>query len=156
RDRIDEETRALYEERSALLRDLLLSEDPETLARQRFAELDRAFLGLLTSNLEEAQAEGNEEAARSLQAIWDLVFHLMEETLPPEIRFLNQLMSTEGETEIDSLLQENRTLVTEQLVRLIEKMESGMREEGAPEAAAERLALVLEKAKEMVGEGDSA
>jgi 5'-deoxynucleotidase YfbR-like HD superfamily hydrolase len=156
RDRIDEETRALYEERSALLRDLLLSEDTETLARQRFAELDRAFLGLLTSNLEEAQAEGNEEATRSLQAIWDLVFHLMEETLPPEIRFLNQLMNTEDETEIDSVLQENRTLVTEQLVRLIEKMESGMREEGAPEAAAERLALVLRKAKEMVGEGDSA
>jgi hypothetical protein len=156
RDRIDEETRVLFEERAALLRDLMLSDDPETLARQRFTELDRAFLSVLASSLDEAEAESNTEAVESLRAIWNLVLRLMEETLPPEIRLLNQLMRAEDETEIEDLLQENRALITEELVRLIEEAESNAREEEAPEASTERLALVVRKAKEMLAGKGSA
>jgi hypothetical protein len=152
RDRLDEQTRALYEERSALLRDLLLSDDPEALARRRFEELDQAFLNLLVANLEEAQAAGNGEAVRALEALRDLVFRLMEESLPPELQILNRLMVAEDDAEIDTLLQENRDLVTERLVRVIEQAEASMREEGGLEGA-DRLALVLEKVQGMGGAG---
>jgi hypothetical protein len=151
RDRLEEETRALYEERAALLRDLLLSDDPETLARHRFSELDQAFLNVLTANLEETQAAGDAEAVRSLRVIRGLVLHLMEETLPLELQLFNQLIAAEDDMEVETLLQENRDLVTEQLVQFMEKAEAGMREEGALETA-ERLALVLEKARGMVPE----
>jgi hypothetical protein len=154
RDRIDEETRALYEERSALLRDLLLSDDPEELARRRFPELDQAFLNVLAANLEEARSEGDEDTVESLQAIWGLVMQLMEETLPPEVRLFNQLISAEDDTAVEKLLQENRDLVTERLVQFMERVESSIQEQGSPEIAA-RLLLVLEKAKEMVAEQSS-
>ncbi len=155
RDRLDEEARALYEERAALLRDLLLSDDPERLARQRFLELDQAFFNVLTANLEEAQAAGDAESVKALQAIWGLVLLLAEETLPPELQLLNRLMAVEEDAEIERLLQENRDLVTEQLVPLLEEAEAGIREEGTLEVA-ERLASVLEKAKAMVAEATSA
>lgn len=151
RDRLDEETRALFEERSALLRDLLLSDDPETLARRRFPELDRAFFNVLTMNLEEAQAAGDEEAVKALQAILGLALRLMEETLPPELQLFNRLVAAEDDAEIEKLLQVNRDLVTERLVQFMEKAEAKMREEGTLETA-ERLALVLEKAKGMVAQ----
>jgi hypothetical protein len=150
RDRIDAQTRALYEERSALIRDLLLSDDPEALARRRFQELDQAFLNLLGANLEEAQAAGDGEAIRSLRALWDLVFRLMEESLPPELQLLNRLLAVEDDAEIDALLQRNRDLVTERLVQVIEQSEARTREEGASETA-DRLALVLEKVQAMAG-----
>jgi hypothetical protein len=151
RDRLDEQARAVIEERAELLRDLLVSSDPENLARRRFADLDQAFLNLLASELEEAQQAGNEEAAKSLQSIWELVLRLSEETLPPVVRLLNRLMTVEDEADIDELLQANRPLVTEQFVAMLEQAQAGMQEdEEAPPGAAERLALVMAKAKAML------
>ena len=148
RDRLDRETRALYEERSALLRDLLLSEDPESLARRRSQEIDQAFFNVLAANIEEAQAAGNQEAISSLQAIWSLLLRMTEESLPPEVQLLNRLIAAEDDAEVERLLQDNRDLVTERLVRFMEEVEAKAREEGDLEPA-ERLALVLEKAKGM-------
>jgi len=149
RDRLEEATRALFEERAALLRDLLLSEDPEKLARRRFEELDQAFLSVLSINLKDAQAAGDQQAMESLQRIWNLVMGLMEETLPPELRLFNRLMSTEDDAQIEKLLQANRDLVNARLIQFMEQTEAHMREEGSTEAA-DHLVKVLEKAKEIV------
>jgi len=149
RDRLDEETRALFADRSALLRDLLLSDDPKELARRRFPELDQAFFNVLTTNLKEAQAAGDEGAVEALQAIMGLILHLIEETLPPELRLLNRLIDAEDDAKIEELLQENRDLMTERLIQFMEGTEAKMREDGQMESA-ERLALALEKASGMV------
>jgi hypothetical protein len=146
RDRLDGEARALYAERSALLRDLLLSDDPEALARTRFEDLDQTFMNVLTANLEEAGASGDEGAATALRAIWGLVMSLMEETLPPELQLFNRLMTAEDEAEVETLLQENRDLLTDRLVDFMEEAEAGLQEQDRPETA-ERLALVLDKAR---------
>lgn len=150
RDRLEEATRALFEERAALLRDLLLSDDPEKLARRRFEELDQAFLSVLSINLRDAQAAGDQQAAESLQKIWGLVIELLEETLPPELRLFNRLMGTEDEAQLEKLLQDNRSLLNEQLIRFMEQTEAHMREEGTIEAA-DHLVKVLQKAKEIAG-----
>jgi hypothetical protein len=148
RDRLDEEARALYAERSSFLRDLLLSDDAEALARQRFQELDQAFFNVLTANLERAQAANDAKAVGALQAIWGLVLRLMEETFPPELQLFNRLMAAEDSAGVEKLLQENRDLVTERLVQFVEEAEANAREEGTLETA-DRLALVLEKARGM-------
>ena len=149
RDRVDETTRALYQARAALLREMLLSDDRETIVRRHFPELDEAFLNVLASNLQEARAAGDEQAAQSLQSIWNLILRLTEEAMPPEVRFINQLVAAEDDAKIESLLQENRDLVTEQMVQILEEAEANTREEGRLETA-ERLASVLEKARGMV------
>ena len=152
RDRLDEQARALYKERSTLLRDLVLSDDPEALARHHFSELDQAFVQVLTTNLEQARAAGDEKAVRALQAIWGLILRLMEETLPPELQLFNRLVAAEDDAEVEKLLRENRDLVTEPLVRYIEGAEASMRENGTVETA-DHLVSVLEKAKEIVAKG---
>lgn len=149
RDRIDERTEAMYQARAEFLRELLTSDDPEGLARRRFREIDAAFLNVLTANLEQAQKDGNEEAVKSLQEIWDLVVGIMEETVPPELGLIHQLMNVEDEAEIDSLLEQSRALITDGLVQALEDTESERREEGDTETA-DRLALVVEKMKGMV------
>lgn len=151
RDRLDEETRTLFVDRSAFLRDLLLSDDPETLARRRFQELDQAFFSVLTANLEEARAAGDEETVRALEEVWDLGLLLMEESLPPELRLFNRLMAAESQEEVDRLLQANRHLVTERLVGLMEEAEANLQEEESSEAVT-HLALVLGKVREMVAQ----
>ncbi|MBN1979442.1 MAG: hypothetical protein JW918_18755 [Anaerolineae bacterium] len=152
RDRLDEAERTMLEQRAALLRDLLLSSDPENLARRRMAEIDQPFLALLVSEMQEAQEEGNEEAVKSLQAIWEILMRLSEESLPPVVRLLNRLMGVEDEGDIDKLLEVNRALVTPEFVELLERAQAGMQEdEEAPPESAERLALVVAKAKLLLG-----
>jgi len=150
RDRLDAETRALYEERSALLRDLLLSDDPQDLARRRSQEIDQVFFNVLAANLEEAQAARNQEAVDSLQALWSLLLRMAEESLPPEIQLFNRLMNAEDAAEVDALLEESRDLVTERLVRFMEAAEARVRDEEGETETIQRLALVLGKAKGMV------
>ncbi|HEY68565.1 MAG: hypothetical protein DRI79_01405 [Chloroflexi bacterium] len=149
RDRLDEATRALYEARAALLRDLMLSDDPERLARRRFLELDDAFFNVLAANLEEARTAGDEQTVQALQSVWNMILRLTEEAIPPELRLFNRLMAAEDEAEIEKLLEANRDLVTDRLVRFMEETEANLREEGALESA-DHLALVMEKAKETV------
>ena len=149
RDQLDEETKATIAARASLLRDLLMSDDPEKLARRRFWELDEAFMNVLRANLEEAQAAGKDEIASALQAIGQLTVRLMEEATPPELRLFNRLMSAENDEEIEKVLQANRDVVTVRLVQVMEETEASMREEGELEAA-EQMALVVGKARAML------
>ena len=149
RDQLDEEARALYEARSELLRDLLLSDDPERLARRRFWELDGAFLDVLRTNLEQARTADQAEAVDALLAISGLVAQLAEESSPPELRLLDHLMGAEDDADIEQILEANRDLVTERMVQVIETAEIDLREGGESEAA-ERMALILQKAQAMV------
>jgi hypothetical protein len=176
RERLEEEAHALYAERAALLRDLLLSSDPENLARRRFAELDEVFFNVLAANLEEARQEANEEAIKGLQGLWALILRLTEETLPPAVRLFNRLMSVENEAEIDELLQQNRALVTERFVQFLESAKEQIQQEEASEEASDeasgevsgevareeveetlaRLEVVLAKARMTMLTGDDA
>ena len=128
----------------------MLSDDPETLARQRFRELDRDFFDVLAANLEEARSAGDRESAESLQRIWSFLMRLVEESLPPEVRLFNRLIAAEDDAEIERLLQENRNLVTERLAQFMQEAEANMRETGALETA-ERVVHVREKVKQMKG-----
>ena len=156
RDRLDEEGRAVLDERSALVRDLLVSSDPENLARRRMAELDRVFLGVLAAQLEEAHQAGNEDVAKALQMIWDMVLRLAEETLPPHLRLLNRLMAAEDVGTVDKLLEGNRPLLTEEFAEMLEQTVASVQEdEDASPEAAERLKQVLAKVKALTqGGGD--
>ncbi len=150
RQQIERETRALYEERSKLLQDLLLSKDPEALARRRFSELDQAFFNLLSANLEEVRSQGDPKAVQALQGIWALALSLMEETLPPEMRLFNRLMEAENDQAVEELLENNRDLLTDRLIQFMEQAVEEMREEGSEEKT-EHLASVLAKVKEIIG-----
>ncbi|MFO7740807.1 MAG: CpXC domain-containing protein [Anaerolineae bacterium] len=144
RDRLDEEAHALYEARSALLRDLVMSDDPRELARRRIDEIDEAFLNVLGANLQQAHEREDEDTLDALREVWGVVMGLMEEAMPPELRLINRLMAAEEEDHIERLLEESKNLVTERMVQFIEETEAKAREEGDLETA-EQMALVSEK-----------
>jgi len=149
RDQIDAEARAVYEARAQLLRDLLLSEDPEKLARHRFNELDQVFLNILGANIDQAEAANNQETLESLREIWEMVAGLIQEATPPELVFLNELMSAEDEEEVEQILRDNPDMVDERLIEILETTQESMREEDDEEAAA-HLAMILGKTRTAV------
>jgi hypothetical protein len=150
RDRLDEEAKALYAARGELLRDLLLSDDPENLAKRRFNELDEAFTNVFRANLGEAKKAGEEELVNRLQSLWQMILRVLEEATPPELRLFGRLVRAEDDAEIDQILESSRDLVSERLVKAAEEAEASMREAGEEETA-DRMALVREKARAMIG-----
>jgi hypothetical protein len=150
RNQIETETRAVLQQRAELVRDLMLSEDAEELARRRMGELDDAFFQVLAANMEEARSGGDEKAVESLQGIWGLALKLLEQTLPPAVRLFNRLVVAD-EGDVDELLEKNRRLVTADFVGLLEQAEQDLREEGS-EQAADHLLVALGKARQLVGE----
>ncbi len=151
RDRLDEQVRAAYEARAALLRDLATSDNPKELARRRIDEIDEVFLSVLGSNLQEAQNRGDKESLEALRSVWRLVMDLIEEGMPPELRLVNRLMAAEDEQVIEQLLEENRNLVTEGMVQFIRETEAEAREEDDLETA-EQMARIYEKMSSLLAQ----
>ena len=149
RDQMDHAAHALYESRAELLRDLLMSENTEKLARRRFRELDEAFMNVLASNMEEAQKAKNEKAVKTLQGLWLLILRLVDEATPPQLKFFSKLMEAEDEAAIDKVLQENKKLIDDRLLQAMEQAVESIRAEGSAEDAG-RMELALGKARSIV------
>ncbi|HHN93558.1 MAG TPA: hypothetical protein ENK17_02215, partial [Anaerolineae bacterium] len=149
RERLDQEVAEVYEDRAALIRGLIVSSDPEKLARSRFAEMDEAFFEVLQMMLHQAQTDNDLELESRLREVWELVMRLLEESLPPELQLFGQLTRASDEQEVERLLREHRSLLTDGLLELLEAGEKDMRQDGRLQIA-DNLALALRKAREMV------
>ncbi len=149
RERLDQEVAEVYEDRAALIRGLIVSSDPEKLARSRFAEMDEAFFEVLQMMLHQAQTDNDLELESRLREVWELVMRLLEESLPPELQLFGQLTRASSEREVERLLREHRSLLTDGLLELLEAGEKDMRQDGRLQIA-DNLALALRKAREMV------
>jgi hypothetical protein len=157
RDEIEEVVRAEYEARAGLLRDLMLSDDPEALARRRRNELDDTFMNMLLSSINDAERAGNQEAVKSLRAIYEMISGLFAEGMPAELRLFNQLMEAD-EDEIDSLLEENEELVTARLLEFLERLQAQLQQEDEAESEANadaiaRLDLLVTKVRGRASSG---
>ncbi|NLE45929.1 MAG: hypothetical protein GX620_14505 [Chloroflexi bacterium] len=146
RDQIEEAVHAEYEERSSLLRDLLLSDEPEPLARQRISELDDVFMNVLSGAIRDARSAGNEEAVKHLEEVWQLVMRLMEESIPPELRLINRLMAIDDLEAVENLLRERSAVITDRLIGIMERVEANLRQE-KDAAEADHLKAIIEIAK---------
>ncbi|MCJ7735882.1 MAG: CpXC domain-containing protein [Anaerolineae bacterium] len=152
RDEIQAAVRAEQESRAALLRDLLLSSDPEALARQRFSELDEVFLSVLASSLRDARTANSEDAIKALTRIEQVVMRLIAESIPPEIRLFNHLMETEEPAEVERLVRENRKLVDRRMVAFLEQVTKSIGDDAENADEAKQVNTILEIVRRVLAE----
>lgn len=147
KEQIDEEIQAVYQAKAEVLREIVNSDDPSASLRRHAQEIDDIFINVLLSNMKGAEEAGDQNTAMMLQAIWNMITEMIEESLPPELRLLNRLMATESDAKIEEMLQENQDIVTERLVHTLENAESEARKAGQTQTA-DRMAHVMEKVKQ--------
>jgi len=94
------------------------------------------FLAVLASNIEQAQQNGATFAVKRLRTVYEIAVGILEKKLPPDLRLLNQLVSTKDEGEVRRLLQENRTLLSQEFVEGLRGLEDRFRGEKNDELAA--------------------
>jgi hypothetical protein len=133
--KLDDEVRSSVQRAGNLLKAILEAEDPQALARQRLEEIDDTFFVVLSANVQRAEAENRKDMAEALQRIADMVLGLIEDTLPPEVRFVSQLLNAPFPDGTQQLLESQRQTITPQFITALDQVITQLEEAGNAEAA---------------------
>lgn len=110
---IDRHTEARAAQAQQLLNQLVQAENPEQALLQVLPNIDDLFMNVLAAAIEAARKQGDLERLSRLQRIEDLI---QQATTPPEIEFIEQLLAAPDETARQRLLEENKELITQELL----------------------------------------
>lgn len=134
-----------------LLRKILQSQDREAVVREHLEKIDDTFFAVLSANIAQAEEKGQKEIANDLRQVGDLILELLQESAPPEIRLINQLMRAEYPEGTKKVLEENATQVTAELIKVMDLIAENLKRGGQDEAS-QRLSDIRAQAATMVGE----
>ena len=146
---IDAEVQHASEQAAKLLSELLQSDDMEKSLRANLDRIDDLFVNTLAVNLQAAEQAGSQEAVDKLTQLGDFLMKLIQESQPPEIAFINQLLGAEYPVGTQALLEENRHQVNARLVETMRVVEKDLARNGR-EQVAQRLAQIREQAATMM------
>jgi hypothetical protein len=147
---IDAQLQRASEQASQLLHDILESEDMEQALRANLDRVDDLFINTLALNLQTAEQSGRQEDVERLDQLGDILMRLVQETQPPEIHFINELLSAEYPEATLALLQENHQQVTADLLEIMRMLGEDLAQSGRAQVA-QRLAEIREQAVSLMG-----
>jgi hypothetical protein len=148
-EQVDRESQAVQEAKIKLLEQVLASTNPEQTLREHRDEVDVVFLTMLGSALRQATEDKNREMIAKLVAVNESVMALLQEDLPPQLRFVNELMVAEYPQASEKLLRERRADWDEQLLDILSELIADFEEQGRKDTA-ERLKNVRQQAEAMI------
>lgn len=119
----------------AILQEILQSTDVRTTLREYADYLDENFLGLLAGNIQAAQKNNATAAVRRLTEIYQAAMEILQESMPDDLRLLNQLLSAPDANAARALLKENRAMVNREFHESVSRLEGEMRSAGRTELA---------------------
>jgi hypothetical protein len=152
-DQLDKEAQEAVDNASALLEQILSSDDLHSAVKDHAEEIDATFLAVLEARATAAQQSPSPESAEKLASLKEQVVSLLESRLPPEMRLLNQLVSEEDLAERRELLQQQPDVVSQEFLELLNLIVEDLRAQ-SQEAPAERLAEIIPDVESMLQEDD--
>ena len=126
----DEEAQARMQQASELFKTILQADDPQATAREHLDEIDDAFFVVLSANIQHAESENHEEAARALQQLANMIIGLLEERLPPEARLINQLLNAPYPDGTRQLLEDHREVLNPEFVAALDQLTAELEQSG--------------------------
>lgn len=133
--RLDQAQQAAMQQYSALLGEILSAADIEQAMAERAPYIDQNFLSVVSANLQEAEKRGATAAVRRLKQVWDTAVAMINQSSPPEVALVNQLLMAEYPGETRKLLAEQRDLVTADFIEALSELADQMEAEGVPDMA---------------------
>ncbi len=127
---VDKETQQAVEGAAELLRTLLRSEDINQAIEENLQKIDDVFLFVLSSQIKQAEKEGLKEIRESLERVWQAIQRHLQPEVPPELAFIEQLLTLSYPEESRQYLQEHRDLLSPPLIELMEALAQDMERQG--------------------------
>jgi hypothetical protein len=148
---LDKAAQVALQQAAELLKEVLRSQDPEKLLRERLEQINDAFFMILGANIQEAQGRGQQDVVEALQRIAEITFSLLEEQMPPEVRFINQLLQASYPDGTRQIMEDQTAMLTPQLLEMMEVTAQQLHRSGRPKSAL-RLEQIKEQAQTLLSE----
>jgi hypothetical protein len=147
---IDQQTEMVMQRAVDTLRVILASEDIDAAIRPRLDMIDDTFLAVLQANIQNAVQRKDSATAERLQLVMQKVLEILRENAPPQIRLINDMLSTDNDNEAHALIAEQAPQFGPELLELMDAIAADMdaNEQGV---SAERLRTLRAVAAGHVG-----
>ena len=150
-EQLDKEAQAVQQAKIQFLQDLLASPDPAQALRDRQREIDSLFLALLGSALRSAEQSGKAEEAQQLRKVNEAAMQILQDSLPPELRLVNNLLSTDYPEGTRKMLEERRQEWNADFLEMLSALAADVEAQGRPEAA-QRLKDIRVQAEQLLNQ----
>lgn len=149
---MDKAARETLQDSIGLLQEFVNSPNPRSAVRERADEIDEVFMNVLAANIQQAGQKGDQELFDRLKMVYDEVADLIEESYPPEIRLINELLNQPYPEGTRQMLRDRQAEFTPEVLDIMGHMADDMAQRGDPESAeiAKRLRDVRAQAMLMV------
>lgn len=132
---LDAATRETLRSASELLGEIINSPSPRTALREHAEQIDDVFMAVLSLNMQEAEKQGAHEALTRLEMIYDEILVMAEESMPPEVRLINELMRAPYPDGTRALLKEHQGEISSEVMSLMDELSQQLAERDDSEAA---------------------
>jgi len=143
---LDAEVRARTQEKARLLSEIASSDAPKDVIRARLQEMDSVFISVLEANIAQSQQRDQHDLEARLRSIRNMIVEVMQESAPPQIRFINQLLQAEYPDGTRAMLRDNQAQLNDEMLSLFDVLASDLAERGDTETS-ERLTQIKAQAQ---------
>ena len=150
--RLDKEAEEAQRAKLQLLQQVLSSSDPAKTLRDNRQEIDTFFLAILGAALRTADQEKRPEDIKRLQMVNELAMQVLQDSLPPELRLVNDLLAAEFPEGTRKILVERRKEWSNDFPEVLTALAEDVQAQGRPEAA-QRLKDIRSQAEELLKGG---
>ena len=132
---IDQQNEAVVKRATDTLRAIVNSADLEQAIIQNLDGIDELFLQVLSYNLQAAQEAKDEAMTSRLRSIYEKVVEIIEASAPPQVQFINDLMSTPSFETAQALLLERLGEFGTELLPWIDALREDFNSRATPDSA---------------------
>jgi hypothetical protein len=149
-EEIQNQTRQIVGEAQETLESILTAENMQQALKKNLNKLDDAFMYVLAGEISRAEETNQQERLNQLNELRDLLVQEAESQTPPEVQFLNKMVSAQSDEERRQLIEDNRELLSPELVAVIDALQEQAGSAGQQELK-DRLSAVKSLLIEEVG-----
>jgi hypothetical protein len=142
---IDQQAQMALQEAGALLQAIIDSPEPDEVITANLPLIDYTFLQVLSANIQEAERRRDIAASARLKAVYSRVVAALQADMPPELRFINEVLGVETDAEARSLIASRLQEFDGQLIAAIDAVQEQIAGQAEPEMA-DRLRLLRTEA----------
>lgn len=153
RDELVQQVKQIYQSRQDLIEKLLETEEVDKMLQSHLSELDPYFAAAMEGFFRQADQEHDLVLVQELKMLSQKVDELIEQQTPPEVAFLQMLLSAPSDAEVKKLLRRNEELLSPELLELLKRASAQFQQEpeGKDPQMIARLAHVVALLEEHLG-----
>ena len=121
-NQMQEQSREILEGAMSTLQDIVDADNVEEAIRANLGRIDDTFMYVLSAMIAQNEQQGRGAQAAELKRVQELIMEEAERQVPPQVRVINRLLRAENDDDQRRILEENRNLLTPELLQMLEAL----------------------------------